>query len=99
MNVGLEGSGAFDHIASVLRRGVSWATPSAVMQSLPNLVVIVKVPFATYSAELCSTFANVGSVALIALDEATVQLAAKSGVDDKFSVLGTHSCFDCHSTH
>lgn len=52
MDAGLEGPEAFDYIVCELRRGLSRATPAAVMQPLRNLVATVGAPFATYLAEL-----------------------------------------------
>lgn len=43
-----------------------------------------------HTVVLCSLVANVCSVEVMSPDETTIQLAGKSGVDDRFSVLGAH---------
>lgn len=52
MGEGLDGPAVLNRVVRVLCRGLSQATPAAVMQSLQNAVATSEVPFATYLVEL-----------------------------------------------
>lgn len=79
-DAGTSGPETFEHIVRVLSRGSCCATPGAVKQLL---VVDRGAPFATYLSKLKLLVLNVRSVATIAPDVGTVQLAVKTGVDDQ----------------
>ena len=78
-------------------RGLSKATPAAVMQALRNLVMPVGTPFSVYVTELRLLLANVRSVGHVAPEDGTLQIAIKTGVDDQFAGLSSIFCRSKHA--
>ena len=70
-----------------LCRGLSRATPTAVMQALQNLVVPVGIPFSVYLSELRLLVGNVRCIGHVAPEDGTMQIAIKTGIDDQFAGL------------
>ena len=77
------------HIIRSLCRGLSRATPAAVMQALQKLVVPVGAPFSVYLSELRLLVGNVRCIGHVApeFSDGTMQIAIKTGVDDQFARL------------
>ena len=69
------------HIIRSLCRGLSRATPAAVMQALQNLVAPVETPFSVCVSELRLLVGNVRSIGHVAPDDGTMQIAFEKGVD------------------
>ena len=81
---GRRGPDVLQHIIRSLCRGLSRATPAAVMQALENLVVPVGTPFSVYLSELRLLVGNVRCIGHVAPEDGTMQIAIKTGVDDQF---------------
>ena len=84
---GLHGPEVLQHVIRTLCRGLSRATPAAVMQALQNLVVPAGTLFSTYLTELHLLVENVRCIGHVAPEDGTMQIAIKTGVDDQFSIL------------
>ena len=78
---GRRGPDVLQHIIRYLCRGLSRATPAAVMQALQNLVVPVGTPFSVYLSELRLLVGNVRCIGHVAPEDGTMQIAIKTGVD------------------
>ena len=84
---GRRGPDVLQHIIRSLCRGLSRATPAAVMQALQNLVVPVGTPFSVYLSELRLLVGNIRCIGHVAPEDGTMQIAIKTGVDDQFAGL------------
>ena len=84
---GQHGPTVLQHIIRSLCRGLSRATPAAVMQALQNLVVPAGTPFSTYFSELRLLVGNVRCVGHVAPEDGTLQIAIKTGMDYQFAGL------------
>ena len=86
---GQHGPTILQHIIRSLCRGLSRATPAAVMQALQNLVVPMGTPFRTYLSEMRLLVGNVRCVGHVAPEDGTLQIAIKTGMDDQWAGLST----------
>ena len=84
---GRPGADVLQHIIRSLGRGLSRATPAAVMQALQNLVVPVGTPFSVYLSELRLLVGNVSCIGHVAPEDGTSQIAITTGVYDQFTGL------------
>ena len=84
---GHSGPDVLQYVIRTLCRGLSKATPAAVMQALQNLVVPAGTPFCTYLSELHLLVENVRSIGHVAPEDGTMQTAIKTGVDDQYAGL------------
>ena len=84
------GPDILQHVIRCLCRGLSRATPAAVMQALQNLVVPVGTPFSSYLSEMKLLVGNVRCIGHVAPEDGTMQIAIKTGVDDQFAGLSAH---------
>ena len=84
---GRRGPDVLQHIIRSLCRGLSRATPAAVMQALQNMVVPVGTPFSVYLSELRLLVGNVHCIGHVAPEDGTMQIAIETGVDDQFAGL------------
>ena len=75
---GRRGPDVLQHIIRSLCRGLSRATPAAVMQALQNLVVPVGTPFSVYLSELRLLVGNVRCIGHVAPEDGTMQIAILS---------------------
>lgn len=72
MDAGQSGQAAFDNILRALCRGLSRASPAAVMQSLQNLAVTQGTSFSKYQGELRLLVSNVRCTGQVAPDNGTM---------------------------
>ena len=75
------------HIICWLCRGLSRATPAAVVKALQNLVVPVGTPFSNYLSEIKLLVHNARCIGHVALEDGTMQIAIETGMDDQFAKL------------
>ena len=81
------GPDLLQHIIRCLCRGLSRATPAAVMQALQNLVVPVGTPFSSHLSEMNLLVGNVRCIGHVAPEDGTMQIAIKTGVHDQCAGL------------
>ena len=77
---GRRGPDVLQHIIRSLCRGISRATPAAVMQALQNLVVPVGTPFRVYLSQRRLLVGHVRCIGHVAPEDGAMQIAIKTGV-------------------
>ena len=84
---GAGGPDAFDLILRILCRGLSRASPAAVMQTLQFSVVAPSTPFSTYLGELRLLLSKVRCTGPVAPEDGTLQVAIKTSIHDQYVPL------------
>ena len=87
LDTGHNGQTAFDHVLRALSRGLSKASPAAVMQTLQNLVVPQGAPFSEFQGQMRLLVSNVRCVGQVAPEDCTMQLANKTSVYNQYPSL------------
>ena len=84
---GQPGRRVLDWILRVLCQQLSPSIPHQALQQLQAFEFPEKTSFADFLSELRTAVINVKDVALVPLDDSTMQVAVKSSIDDQFATL------------